>query len=54
VAVADSEGQVITIGTARRLWPWLAGFAVAFLALEMLTLALWRSTPQRRSAEVRA
>jgi hypothetical protein len=54
VAVADSEGQVITIGTARRLWPWLAGFAVAFLALEMLSLALWRSTPQRRSAEVRA
>ncbi|NQT85945.1 hypothetical protein HQ560_04225, partial [bacterium] len=43
VAVADRSGQLLTLGAARPIWPWLAGLAAAFLALEMIVLALWRT-----------
>ena len=47
VAVLDDEGKLRRAGTVLSLWPWLAGFAAAFLGLEMLLLALWRKVPQR-------
>ncbi|MFW5857679.1 MAG: BatA domain-containing protein [Planctomycetota bacterium] len=50
VTVLDAEGQLARAGAPTRLWPWLLGAAAACLALEMLVLAVWRSTARRRTA----
>jgi len=42
LAVLTEEGKLLHAGRPRDLWPWLAGLAAAFLAGEMLLLALWR------------
>lgn len=51
VTVLDDEGKLRRAGTVLPLWPWMAGFAIAFLGVEMALLALWRRAPQRAAPQ---
>jgi hypothetical protein len=48
VAVVNDEGDVLSAGKAKALWPHLVALAGLFFATEMFLLALWRRLPQRR------
>jgi hypothetical protein len=47
VTVLNDEGDVVSAGKSRALWPQLVALVALFLGAEMFLLAVWRHVPQR-------
>ena len=51
VALVGDEGDIVSAGKVRTLWPHLAALAALLFGAEMFLLAVWRHVPQRAARQ---